>query len=64
MVAKIPHASNAELGALVEDLKRMCCSSEYMFMFAEELLLRVEKMLQREAQVSHDDKGEWSLQAR
>jgi hypothetical protein len=36
---------SSSLTALLIDLKRMCCSSEYMFFYAQELLTETEEML-------------------
>src|SRR3546814_17166928 len=55
MMARVPHASSSELTELLEDFKRMCCSAEYMFIFAEEALKRTEAALEDDSNFPQSD---------
>lgn len=50
MLSRISSASATEIAKLTENLKRSCCSSEYMFLYANRLFAQVEQILLDEEQ--------------
>jgi len=58
MLSRVSAASASEVAVLTEDLKRSCCSSEYMFLYANRLFAQVEQGLQGEMDaLASDEEG-------
>lgn len=57
MVARVSRSNASEVVALTEDLKRSCCSSEYMFLYANRLFLEVEQGLTDEMEAERAKAG-------